>query len=442
MTNMEAGNKLCPRVAVFSLSSPLEVGAGNALKIVYAVSEALKRRNCEIVLSGLITSPDEAIASGKKAAGKFLDTVVFVPACWFEDYLALDFLEECDVPALLWALPGMETGSLCGSQQLASFLKYLSYKFQYVFGKAEDHSIIEQAVCFLRACALRSRLRRAKIGISGSHVNGMTHTAAFEFALKKSIGPRVIHLDLAEITAAAALKPKSTAYRVLNELKRKVDSCAITNEDGISAMKMYLALKDCVRVHNLAALTIGCYPGLMGKTCLAASLLADCGIPMACEGDVNGAAGQLILTLLSEQPTHNADWLEPLPDGSVVFTHCGSGSLSLADAGEKISLNRVRLMDQGACVLFPAKTGVVTLLSLVAGDNGYQVAMLRGEALKTSMVFPGNPVRVRFDNPFKEICDWIFAEGIGHHWMIAYGDYTKEIKAWAHIAGCLNLKTI
>jgi len=76
----------------------------------------------------------------------------------------------------------------------------------------------------------------------------------------------------------------------------------------------------------------------MGYACLAASLLADEGIAIGCEGDVNGVVGMLILALLTGQPTHNTDFLEALPDGSVVFTHCGSGSHALAEHRWDITL--------------------------------------------------------------------------------------------------------
>ena len=74
-----------------------------------------------------------------------------------------------------------------------------------------------------------------------------------------------------------------------------------------------------IKEHNLDALTIGCYPHLMGKVCLAASLLADEGIPFACEGDINGAVGQLILTWLTGMPTHHTDFLDATDDGALDF---------------------------------------------------------------------------------------------------------------------------
>jgi hypothetical protein len=51
------------------------------------------------------------------------------------------------------------------------------------------------------------------------------------------------------------------------------------------------------------------------------------------------------------------------------------------------------------------------------------------------MVFPGNPLRVRFQQPTADIIKWIFAEGIGHHWMAGYGHVGEELLHWARLAG-------
>ena len=164
-------------------------------------------------------------------------------------------------------------------------------------------------------------------------------------------------------------------------------------------------------------------------------LLADEGLPVACEGDVNGAAGQLLLALLTGRPTQHTDWLDPLPDGTVVFTHCGSGSLCLAAEAAEITLAPVRLMTQGVCALFPVAPGPVTLLSLAPSRNGYQCALLEGEALPAEMVFPGNPLRVEFARPVEEIVAWIYEQGIGHHWVVGLGHVGAEVRQVARLCG-------
>jgi L-arabinose isomerase len=142
-----------------------------------------------------------------------------------------------------------------------------------------------------------------------------------------------------------------------------------------------------------------------------------------------------MLQWLSGRPTHNTDWLDPMEDGTVVLTHCGSGSFTLAEKPEEIALDSVRLMGQGVCALFTARPGPVTLIGLTVTRGGYQCAMLQGEALRAEMVFPGNPLRVRFGVPCGDLIDWIHTEGVGHHWMVGYGHWAAELRAWARIVG-------
>jgi L-fucose isomerase-like protein len=278
-------------------------------------------------------------------------------------------------------------------------------------------------------------MRSARVGFGGYRVAGMTEVSANEMALKKAIGPRMIPLDMPLLLARADEISDDHVQELWQTVVGRSGYCKVPTKDGLDSLKVYTAIKELIEKHRLDALTIGCYPHLMGRVCLAASLLADEAVVLGCEGDVNGAVGQLLLARLTGQPTHNTDWLEPLDDGTVVFTHCGSGSFSLAERQQDITLSPVRLMDQGVCALFPAKPGPVTLVSLLPCGDGYQLALLEGEALPTEMVFRGNPLRVRFRQPTPKLIDWIAAEGIGHHWMAGYGHVGREIRHFAALCG-------
>jgi L-fucose isomerase-like protein len=427
--------RLIPRVAVSSLSSPLEVGASRAPRAAKDLAAMLGKAGCEVVELENIGIADLAVAAGRLCAEKHVDAVALASASWFEDYLVTDLLEECRVPLLLWSLPGMETGALCGTQQLTAVLRQLDEPFDCVYGPLAEGENLARATTFLRAAALYKRLRRARIGFGGHRVAGMTEVSANEIALKRCLGPRIVPLDLPQLLATAEAMPAEQARKAWKVFSARSAACKVGEDAGLDSMRVHAAVDKLVVQHRLDALTIGCYPHLMGRVCLAASLLADEGVPLGCEGDVNGAVGQLMLTLLTGEPTHNNDWLEPLDDGSVIFTHCGSGSLSLAEKPSDITLASVRLMGQGVCALFPARPGPVTLVSLMPVGNEYQLALLEGEALSTGMVFPGNPLRVRFAAPTPKIIDCIHDEGIGHHWMAGYGHVGGEIRQWAKIAG-------
>ena len=426
-------NAIVPRVGVAAFSSPLEVGAERAFGAAADLCRLLAQNGCEAVDLGAVATPGAASAAGRRMAEEHLDALAAAPVTWFEDYLVMDLLEECGLPVLFWPLPGMETGALCGAQQATCFLKQLEKPCMTVFGAIEAGPNLERGISFLRAAALHRRMRRARIGQAGRRVNGMTETAPSEFALKKAVGPRVAPVDIAALVAAAWEAPGRKEYWTM--LKSAAGTVKVPDESGHFAAGMTLAIRELVRREGLSGLAFGCYPDFMGCACLAASVLADEGVPVGCEGDVNGVAGMLMLTLLTGRPTHNTDWLDPLPDESIVFSHCGSGSHALAERRQDIVLAPVRLANRGVCSLFPAKPGAVTMVNLVPLGAGYQVAVMEGEALQTGMAFPGNPLRVKFPLPAREIIDWIHREGIGHHWMAGYGRVAAELGHWAAIAG-------
>ena len=426
---------LIPRIGVGAVSSPLEIGAERAPQAVDDLARLLETNGCEVVPVGPIGTPDAAIAAGRALAEAHVDAVALASASWYEDYLVLDLLEECDVPLLFWSLPGMETGALCGTQQVTCYLKQLEKPYAAVFGLVEAGPALVRALPFVRAAGLRRRLRRARIGMAGLRTRGMTEVAASEIALKKALGPRIVPVDMLALVNRAHQATRAETAPVWARASAAAGSVQVADEAGLSAAGFYVAIKELVQQERLASFAFGCYPDYMGCACLAASLLADEGVPVGCEGDANGAVAMFILQLLTGQPTHNTDWLDPLPDGSVVFTHCGSGSYALAERRQDITLAPVRLACTGVCSLFPAKPGPVTLVNLMPSAGGYQMALMQGQAFHTEMVFPGNPLRVAFARPVDEIIDWIHEQGVGHHWMAGYGHVAAELRALAGIAG-------
>ncbi len=329
----------------------------------------------EFIVAPPTLDPASAVANGRLFYDARVDVICVIAASWFEDYLVLDLLEECDVPAILWARPGMETGALCGMQQLGFMLKQLDKPTCFLFAEPEESDQADRALDFARAAALQRLLRRARIGYLGHRVEGMTETTPHELALKKRFGPRVVGMDMHIFLERAAAVPTGLAADQWDALAPRVGRVTATRESGVTAMQTYVALSEMIAEADLTAVAVGCYPHLMGKVCLPISLLADQGIPVACEGDVNGALGMIILNFLTGGPVHNTDLLDPVPaDNAIVYSHCGNGSFSLAADSADITLGPVRLMHSGVCALFPARPGVVTLLDIVPTLSSYRMA--------------------------------------------------------------------
>jgi L-fucose isomerase-like protein len=321
-------------------------------------------------------------------------------------------------------------------QQLGFMLKALGKAYCFLFDEPAPGASTVRALDFARAATLRRLLRRARIGYLGHRVEGMTETTPHELALKLRFGPRVVGMDTQIFLDRAAAVPAKLAAEEWDGLTRRVGSVTATRESGITAMQVYVALREMIADLGLTAVAVGCYPHLMGKVCLPISLLADQGIPVACEGDVNGALGMIMLNFLTGGPVHNTDLLDPVPaDNAIVYSHCGNGSFTLAENQQDITLGPVRLMNTGVCALFPARPGAVTMLDIVPTIDSYRMATTFGEAIPTDMVFPGNPLRVRFRSDYRNILTWIAEEGLGHHWMGGYGDVRRPLADLARMIG-------
>ncbi len=431
------------RLGLVAVASPLEVGAGEALALQERLCAALE--DCPLVTAGMrpaghdaggpslpgqvipaprpVTDSRSAVAAGRYFYEQRVDALCAIAASWYEDYLLLDLLEECDVPLIGWARPGMETGSLCGMQQLGFVLQALGRRYALLFDEPDSAQALARAWTYALASSVHRQLRRGRLGFMGHRVEGMTETTGHELAMKKILGPRVVGLDTPTFLERASRVPLAVAEEHWASLQHEVGRVTASHEAGIESLQVYLALKELITECGLDGLAIGCYPHLMGKVCLAASLLAEEGIPLSCEGDINGALGMLVLTRLTGTPVHNTDLLDPIPaHNSIVYSHCGSGGFSLAQSAEAITLGPVRLMNRGLCCLFTARPGPCTLVNLVPTVAGYKLAALYGRALETTMVFPGNPLEVQFASDYRHILEWMAANGLGHHWMAAYGD--------------------
>ena len=429
------------RLGVAAVASPLEVGADEAPGLMKRLAEALSGVGgvrLEMVVSPKpVTDPASAVQAGRAFYDARVDAIAMVAASWFEDYLVLDLLEECDAPVIAWSRPGMETGSLCGMQQLCYMLKELGHPHCFLFDEVESEGAVSRAWDFASAAALRQQLRRARIGHLGHRVEGMTETTAHELALKRVFGPRVVGIDSQIFLTRAAAVSTNAAASEWSNVTQQVGRVTSARADGIESMQVHSALATVVAESGLSAVAVGCYPHLMGKVCLAASLLGEAGVPVACEGDVNGALGMLMLAQLTGEPVHNTDLLDPIAaENAIVFSHCGSGGFSLAASKDDITLGPVRLMHQGVCCLFATRPGPVTLLNIVPTLGGYRMGALFGEAVETDMVFPGNPLRVQFATGYRDILAWVAEQGLGHHWMASYGDVRRPLGDFARMVGC------
>ncbi len=428
---------LKPKVGFFVLCHPGEEGREEAPSLFQKAILELRKLDLDVVVAEQIVEDEK---SAHRAAERFkredVDVICLVEGTWSSDYLALDILEEVDVPIITWGLPGIRKGSLCGVQQLDCVLTELKKSYKFIYGNIEEKEPYGKIEGYAKASALRRTLRKARLGLVGYRIRGMTEVTFDEMELKSLLGPRIIHFGLGELRDEMDKVCNDEVEKIWEEVRKKVGKLNVSKKEGLDSVRAYLALKKWIEKEDLSGLAVECYPDFMGQVCLAYSLLGEEGIPGSCEGDVNSLVAMIILHLLTKVPVHNTDLLAAYPeDNSIVFSHCGSGAFSLAEEREKINLSPVRLANKGICVLFPAKPGKVTLVNLVGRKDTYRMCIVEGEAVRTEMIFAGNPIKVKFPIPVNEFLEIIAENGFGHHWMIGYGNVKQELEDFCRLVG-------
>lgn len=416
------------RVATVGLAHPFEIGFEHAKGLLDDTSKALANVEIDVLQTNVVMSDKDTVDKAvNQLLGSDIDLLVICVATWSEDNHLLDLLARVDLPVLIRAFPHRETGSLCCAHQIGAVFTEIGKSYEYVYGDVKCDSCAQDVRQIATTFALQKHLKRMKVGTIGGRVQGMTEIAFDEFAIKEKLGPRVINIDETEMLDEVAAVHDDDAKNILSTFKERDYDFISEGESQVESIKYYLALKKLIEAYDLDCLTVKCYPKYMGKVCLPFSLLAEEGIMCGCEGDVASTIAMQMLFMLSQRSINNTDLLYLDEEkNTALFSHCGSSGFDIA--GGTIEIAPVRLANSGCCARFVTMPGRVTLLNIVGHGEKLRMTTMNGEAVPCGMEFPGNPVLVKFEKRVQQINKEIMMRGIGHHWMVGYGDYTDILE--------------
>ena len=424
-------------IAAVGLAHPFEVGYSEAESLLNTTVKTITDAGFNCTNVNVVMHDLETVrAAAKKIKELDADVLLICIATWSEDHHLLDLLSYVDKPVILRAYPATDTGSLCCAHQIGAVFTDIGKGYEFVYGDADSVDCAEKTIKIASAYALANRMKKVRMGTVGGRVQGMTEIAYDEFSIKEKLGARVVNIDITEMIKCVTAISDEEALSLLEEKKDILAPCRVlsSKESMIESIKYYGALKSLTEKYDLEALSVSCYTAYMGKVCLGYSLLADEGIVASCEGDVTSALTMKILYELSGKPVNNTDLLYlDEKKNTILFAHCGSSGFSIA--GSEIELAPVRLAESGVCSRFIPKTGTVTAVNICGHGEKFRMAVMVGEAIPCGMEFPGNPTVIRFERDVNEINAEIMKNGIGHHWMVGYGDFREELKRFCAIQG-------
>jgi L-fucose isomerase-like protein len=293
---------------------------------------------------------------------------------------------------------------------------------------AVDHHAAERAL---------AKLSGGKVTVVGKHPDGFD-TCEYDGALLQQLaGMKVETVQLGQLfDKARATDPRRVAAVRAKAAGELGGLDAVDQEQLDRSFRVFCALEDVQRETGASGLAVRCWPEMFTEygcaACGPMAMMNGQRVPSACEADVNGSITQLLLQTLADEPAWMADLVDITPsDDTAVLWHCGLAPLSMRDpeseATATIHTNRkMPLLHQ-----FPIKPGRITLARLSRSRNQPKLMIAGAEVVRAPMAFTGCSGTVRFDRPAGAVCERIMAEGLEHHFALAYGDHRPALRAVA-----------
>ena len=348
-------------------------------------------------------------------------------------------------PLVLWATPERPDGgkvsscSLVGTHVFASILRQLGRPFEITYGHPDDAKTRRQLRRAVQLTAAAARLRRAKVGLVGSHAPGFINMHADPALMSRELGVQLHHFGLQEFYD---LVEGQTDQAVRDDIER-VAAMGLPFGDGVSeedlpaSSRYYLAMRALREGESLDALAVRCWPELPNRfgqwPYLAMARLACEGEAVALEGDVDGAISSLIGRLLGVGPGYLSDWLEH-DEHSITLWHPGHAPLDFCTPG---TARLGRHFNSGHPVVIDAELAAdrpITLFRVWRCDGAYRAMACDARTVPPRRELSGAHGLAVVDD--RDVCRWFDAlchEGMPHHVSVLPGHQAELVRRLARL---------
>lgn len=399
-----------------------------------------------------LTDVAAAQAAAAELASTPVDLILIFQATFADSTMTVALTENADAPIFLWAVPEPWTGgrlrlnSLCGINLAGHALTLRQQKYDYAYAAPTDTAVIQQIRMQASAARLRHRLKTAHLGVVGEHPVGMDSCHLDEIKLHELFGIKVLRIELTEVFTRARAISAATITQTRARLDLRLENLATLEQAPLNGtLSVYNALKEIAAENKLDGLAVRCWPEFFTEmgcaACGAMSMLSDgfgdsAPLPCSCEADINGTVTQLMLQTLADAPAFGTDMVAvDFEKDTMALWHCGLAPFSMADPAVQAhggihSNRRVPLVME-----FPLKPGLVTVVRLSQATGELRLVLAQGEMLSSPKPFSGTSGTLRLSGPVRNFLDILMKEGLEHHVSLVYGDYIKELQAFARLVG-------
>lgn len=383
----------------------------------------------------------------KKFYEKKIDAL-FLAYCDFgEEEVAAGVASKFDVPVLVWgardeapnthAFRGRDTQ--CGMFASTKVLKRHGIKYSYIFNSETDSDTFKNGFDkFLRVSAILKSLKNLRIAKIGQRPAPFMSVMTDEANLLTKFGITTVPVspvDIVNIAKTLIEEKDSVLESYVADIKTRMDTSDMKDEDVYKVAAVKIGTQKLMEKNNCSVAAMECwsaFPALIGfSPCLTLGEMADIGLPIACEADINGAVTMAILRAckMFDEPVFLADLTirHPENDNAELLWHCGPFAYSLKDKNSK-----ARLVDGQE--QFELCSGDITLVRFDDCDGEY--SLFTGQVKTTTgPETTGTYIWIQMDN-LKQWEEKLMFGPYIHHIGGVYGNYIDVMR---EVARYLNI---
>lgn len=398
----------------------VKIGFAPSMRYGFEIEEAIKYKN--LVLKGIKNYNADVIDINdindtgmlfdsndtEKVVKRFVNAEIdgiFTPLCNFgtEDLIA-KVAKAIGKPLLLWgprddeplenALRTRDTQ--CGIFATSKVLRRFNIPFTYIINSNIDDVVFKRGYNnFISVCSVIKAFKSIRILQIAPRPFSFWSVISNEGELLEKFGIEVFPITLQDVATdmTRILSEKGKNFR---ENLEYILSNMEYHELHIEAIERIAALKTMMNLYcereKCTAVAIQCWDALQDTIgimpCVSNGMLAQEGIPVACETDLHGAISSILVqeASLRVSPTFIADFTvrHPFNDNAELLSHCGNYSVELAKRREKrrLGYNFISPQHSPGIGEWEVKGGDVTICRF-DGDHGeYSLLIGEGKAIE------------------------------------------------------------
>lgn len=280
---------------------------------------------------------------------------IFLPFCDFgEESVAAGIAANFKVPVLVWGprdtAPNTDLtrgrDTQCGIIAATKVLSRSGVKFSYIMNSPSYSRQFQQGFeNFIRVTNVVKTMKHMRIAQIGQRPEPFMSVISNEGALLEKFGITAVPISLtqiAEIADRVVAENGMEFQRLYTDITTRIDCSAMKEETIQRVVGLRMAMQQSIENKDCVAASMECWtaaPLLRGVPCIAIGELTGAGIPVSCEGDLNGAVTLAIMNACAMGDTTQffADLTirHPENDNAELLWHCGPFPYALKDAASK-----------------------------------------------------------------------------------------------------------